>query len=416
MVGSPVVCLSVLLAVLAAVLLLSDSAESFAPVLPRCSVSFRRCPLSTSCTRPPRPSSSPFTPFPASQLSRTTALWAKAWNVKSTFANLGIEPDVEHKWYCLKTRPGYEEKTADLLRTYLNTALGSRKSDVRSIVVPTSQFASSRGKKVFVSALALLPSYIFISLRLNPATHDAVLSFPPITSFVGARVTRWAQRVPRSVLLPAPLPPEECVRLERLAAGGDDETILADAKREGERLLKGLPTPGELVRVLRGNLEGETGKVSSVRGEEVRVKLFMNGRVLDQVFPRDVVRTLTPEETEERMTEMERKGREKDQFEQQLVSARLKNDAKINKFERERLDKLREDTDRENKLSADFQKEEDRWMAFQRTVKEEEEEEEEEGNEEEDGSYPYNDEQKAETGDAAPAEFDFSVFASKDLV
>ncbi|GMI12417.1 hypothetical protein TrVE_jg10368 [Triparma verrucosa] len=200
---------------------------------------------------------------------------------------MDIEEDEEPGWYICQCIAGTETNVMAQLKAVVPKTPGAM-SSIERFHVPTRLAGNSRMSKVFTSEQVLYPSYIFVNMKLNSLTYTAIRSVSRVSSFVGTR--KPIGRGSLSMVVPRRLSPEEVSRFEGLVKSGS-VTSQKDAKAFEYDI-------GDMVKVIKGEMKGETGAVRQVRDGNLVIRFWTYGSQLDVYFSPDDVRKLTREEVE----------------------------------------------------------------------------------------------------------------------
>lgn len=169
---------------------------------------------------------------------------------------------------------------------------------VEKLVVPTERHLRSHGdKKKVVDVKVRYPGYLFCKIRLTEDVYEVLQNLELARSWMGTVNRKGYKKLPP---VPLPLSEEEVQKfkgLEKQAEmfedmyGGD----FSGRNDSGEDLLeqyKGYEV-GQMVKILKGNFEGEDGTVRRLKDGQLMVRMFTYGQTFDNWFDPDAVRPLT---------------------------------------------------------------------------------------------------------------------------
>lgn len=174
------------------------------------------------------------------------------------------------RWYAVNTKSGHEAKAKrDLQQRIRSQALHGRFGELR---IPTERVSEVKGDQRVEVERKTMPGYLFVQMRLDGDTWEAVKGTPSITGFVGC--TQDKQE-------PVPLSPAEVDRMLNI------KPTRASAARAPQF------QAGQTIRIVDGPMADFQGEVESVDlgRRRLRVKLSIFGREtpvevsLDQVRP-----------------------------------------------------------------------------------------------------------------------------------
>jgi len=234
---------------------------------------------------------------PLSNTARTataTSLQGKLWK------RLQIEEDDPASgtsWYLINCVAGVELDLLNQCR-YVCAEKNFPPDVVEKFVVPTERHLRSHGdtKKV-VDVKVRYPGYVFCKIRLVEDVYECLQELELARSWMGTVNRKGHRKLP-----PAPLPlnEEEVKRFKGLEAAqemfedmyGGDYTGRSDTGADLLAQYEGYDV-GQMVKVLRGNFEGEDGTVRRLKGGQLMVRMFTYGQTFDEWFDPDAVRPLT---------------------------------------------------------------------------------------------------------------------------
>lgn len=198
-------------------------------------------------------------------------------------------------WYLINCVAGVE---LDLLNQCRQVCEHFPKTDVEKFVVPTTRHLRSHGdKKKVVDVRVRYPGYVFCKIRLVEDVYETLQELDLARSWMGTVNRKGHKKLP-----PAPLPlgPEEVKRFKGLEEAqevfedmfGGDYTGRTDTGADLYEQYAGYDV-GQMVKVLRGNFEGEDGTVRRLKDGQLMVRMFTYGQTYDEWFDPDAVRPLT---------------------------------------------------------------------------------------------------------------------------
>ncbi|KAL7489756.1 hypothetical protein ACHAW6_015426 [Cyclotella cf. meneghiniana] len=252
----------------------------------RCSPSTQRKPLpfsnwlSTSHRSPPH------------RQITTSSLHGKLWK------RLEIEedsPEMGTSWYLINCVAGVE---FDLLAQARQVTQSFPKTDVEKIVVPTERRLRSHGdKKKVVDVKVRYPGYVFCKIRLTEEVYETLQRLELARSWMGTVNRRGHKKLP-----PAPLPLNE-EEVKKFKGLEEEQELFDDMfggdysgrNDSGEDLLAQYSgyEVGQMVKILRGNFEGEDGTVRRLKDGQICVRMFTYGQTFDNWFDPDAIRPLS---------------------------------------------------------------------------------------------------------------------------
>jgi transcriptional antiterminator RfaH len=148
-------------------------------------------------------------------------------------------------WYAVHTNPHQEDR----VRTWIEVRRGL------TVFLPKMEERRRRRARRIASIEPLFPSYLFVHMRLEPSSWQAVKWAPGVRRIVGTG------DLPTAV-------PDDAIRLIKECCRADD-------------VIEWRPTlrPGTAIRVVQGPFAGLEGILErpSARGERVRVLLNLLG-------------------------------------------------------------------------------------------------------------------------------------------
>ena len=225
-------------------------------------------------------------------VASSTALNGKLWK------RLQIEedpPEMGTSWYLINCVAGVE---LDLLNQCRYVCADFPKTDVEKFVVPTERHLRSHGdKKKVVDVKVRYPGYVFCKIRLVEDVYEELQNLELARSWMGTVNRKGHKKLP-----PAPLPlgPDEVAKFKGLEEAQEefenrfegDYTGRGDTGADLMEQYAGYDV-GQMVKVLRGNFEGEDGTVRRLKDGQLMVRMFTYGQTYDEWFDPDAIRPLT---------------------------------------------------------------------------------------------------------------------------
>ena len=169
---------------------------------------------------------------------------------------------------------------------------------VEKIVVPTERHLRSHGdKKKVVDVKVRYPGYVFCKIRLTEDVYEVLQDLELARSWMGTVNRKGYKKLPP---VPLPLNDEEVQKfkgLEEEAEMFEDMygTDFSGRNDTGEDLLAQYMgyEVGQMVKILKGNFEGEDGTVRRLKDGQLMVRMFTYGQTFDNWFDPDAIRPLT---------------------------------------------------------------------------------------------------------------------------
>jgi len=141
------------------------------------------------------------------------------------------------------------------------------------------------------------PGYVFCKIRLTEDVYEKLQELELTRSWMGTINRKGYKKLPT---VPLPLNEEEVAKFKGLEEQaemfedmfGGDYTGRHDS---GEDLLAQYAgyEPGQMVKILKGNFEGEDGTVRRLKDGQLMVRMFTYGQTFDNWFDPDAIRPLT---------------------------------------------------------------------------------------------------------------------------
>jgi len=230
---------------------------------------------------------------PSSITTRTTVVVrGKMWK------RLEIEEDDitdGTSWYLINCVAGLE---LDLLNQARQVCADFPLSDVEKFVVPTERHLRSHGdKRKVVDVKVRYPGYVFCKIRLVENVYETLQSLELARSWMGTINRKGHKKLPP---IPTPLGSEEIAKFKGLEDEqevfedmfGGDYTGRTDSGADLMSQYAGYDV-GQMVKVLRGNFEGEDGTVRRLKDGQLMIRMFTYGQTYDEWFDVDAIRPLT---------------------------------------------------------------------------------------------------------------------------
>lgn len=231
---------------------------------------------------------------PSSITTRTTVvvMHGKMWK------RLEIEEDDitdGTSWYLINCVAGLE---LDLLNQARQVCADFPLADVEKFVVPTERHLRSHGdKRKVVDVKVRYPGYVFCKIRLVENVYETLQSLELARSWMGTINRKGHKKLPP---IPTPLGSEEIAKFKGLEEEqelfedmfGGDYTGRSDSGADLMSQYAGYDV-GQMVKVLRGNFEGEDGTVRRLKDGQLMIRMFTYGQTYDEWFDVDAIRPLT---------------------------------------------------------------------------------------------------------------------------
>lgn len=230
---------------------------------------------------------------PSSITTRTTVVMrGKMWK------RLEIEEDDitdGTSWYLINCVAGLE---LDLLNQARQVCADFPLSDVEKFVVPTERHLRSHGdKRKVVDVKVRYPGYVFCKIRLVENVYETLQSLELARSWMGTINRKGHKKLPP---IPTPLGSEEIAKFKGLEEEqevfedmfGGDYTGRTDSGADLMSQYAGYDV-GQMVKILRGNFEGEDGTVRRLKDGQLMIRMFTYGQTYDEWFDVDAIRPLT---------------------------------------------------------------------------------------------------------------------------
>jgi transcription antitermination factor NusG len=198
-------------------------------------------------------------------------------------------------WYLINCVAGIE---LDLLNQCRQVCADFPKTDVEKFVVPTVRSLRSHGeKRKVVDVRVRYPGYVFCKIRLAEDVYETLQGLELARSWMGTVNRKGNKKLPP---VPLPLGPEEIQKFKGLEEEqeifedmfGGDYTGRSDSGLDLLGQYAGYDV-GQMVKVLRGNFEGEDGTVRRLKDGQLMVRMFTYGQTYDEWFDPDAIRPLT---------------------------------------------------------------------------------------------------------------------------
>ena len=184
-----------------------------------------------------------------------------------------IGRDDELRWYMLQTANGFERAVERTLTTAADVQ--GLQDDIAQVFVPIREGETS------VREASVMPSYIFVRMKMNGDLHAIVSGMQYVVAFVGAdfggRSRSGQMAGTRGFVRPKPLTQQQ---FEAMVA----HTRLPEAPEEGAAA-EPVFEVGEVVKVTKGPFKGLAGAVVELDGDE---KVVVSLTVMGQATPVEV--------------------------------------------------------------------------------------------------------------------------------
>ena len=169
--------------------------------------------------------------------------------MSETVESVEKQPESDAKWYVIHTYSGYENKVKDNLEMVIENR---QMTDlIQEIRVPMEEVLEVKNNRKKLTQRKIFPGYVLVKMVMTDESWYVVRNIRGVTGFVG----------PGSK--PIPLTDEEVRKM-----GVESVFIKIDI------------TPGELVEIISGPLDGFVGVVQEVDSarQKVKVQVTMFGR------------------------------------------------------------------------------------------------------------------------------------------
>lgn len=205
------------------------------------------------------------------------------------------DPSGGTSWYLINCVAGLE---LDLLNQCRQVCANFPVCDVEKFVVPTERHLRSHGdKRKVVDVKVRYPGYVFCKIRLTEDVYETLQSLDLARSWMGTVNRKGHKKLPP---IPLPLGTEEISKFKGLEEEqevfedmfGGDYTGRTDSGADLLAQYAGYDV-GQMVKVLRGNFEGEDGTVRRLKDGQLMVRMFTYGQTYDEWFNVDAIRPLT---------------------------------------------------------------------------------------------------------------------------
>ena len=206
-------------------------------------------------------------------------------------------PEDGTSWYLINCIAGVEKDLLNQIR-YVCEQKGFPITDVEKFVVPTERHLRSHGdKKKVVDVKVRYPGYVFCKIRLIEDVYETLQELELARSWMGTVNKKGHKKLP-----PAPLPlnDDEVKKFKGLEEAqelfedmfGNDYSGRTDTGADLLAQYEGYDV-GQMVKILRGNFDGEDGTIRRLKGGQLMVRLFTYGQVFDEWFDPDAIRPLS---------------------------------------------------------------------------------------------------------------------------
>ncbi|KAL7548522.1 hypothetical protein ACHAWF_011824, partial [Thalassiosira exigua] len=229
----------------------------------------------------------------SSSATSATALGGKLW--KRLQIDEDDPSDDGTSWYLINCVAGVE---LDLLNQCRHVCEDFPPDLVEKFVVPTERHLRSHGdKRKVVDVKVRYPGYVFCKICLVEDVYERLQELELARSWMGTVNRKGHKKLPPA---PLPLSDEEVKRFKGLEEAqemfedmwGGDYTGRNDTGADLLAQYAGYDV-GQMVKVLRGNFEGEDGTVRRLKDGQLMVRMFTYGQTYDEWFDPDAIRPLT---------------------------------------------------------------------------------------------------------------------------
>ena len=165
-------------------------------------------------------------------------------------------------------------------------------------MVPTERRLRSHGdKKKVVDVKVRYPGYVFCKIRLTEDVYETLQELELARSWMGTVNRKGYKKLPPA---PIPLSDDEVKKFKGLEEAqeefedlyGGDYSGRGDSGADLLAQYAGYDV-GQMVKILRGNFQGEDGTVRRLKDGQICVRMFTYGQVFDEWFDPDAIRPLT---------------------------------------------------------------------------------------------------------------------------
>ena len=161
-------------------------------------------------------------------------------------------PEIDKKWYVVRTFSGHENKVKTLLESELedNETLRAK---IEDILVPMEKVFEVKDGKKRSKTKNFFPGYILVHADLDNQVKEFILNTQSVMGFLGTKNN------------PNPLQPEEVKRI--VGRITQDES--------GERM-ETIFRSGDIVKIIDGPFNNFSGTVQEVNEEKMKIKVMVS--------------------------------------------------------------------------------------------------------------------------------------------
>ena len=161
-------------------------------------------------------------------------------------------PEVELKWFVVRTFSGHENKVKNLIEAELrdNEKL---KAKIEDVLVPTEKVFEVKDGKKKSKTKNFFPGYILVKAELDNQVKDFILNTPSVMGFLGTKNN------------PNPLQPEEVKRI-----------VGRITQDESSERMETIFRNGDLVKIIDGPFNNFSGTVQEVNEEKMKIKVMVS--------------------------------------------------------------------------------------------------------------------------------------------
>jgi transcription termination/antitermination protein NusG len=161
-------------------------------------------------------------------------------------------PEVELKWFVVRTFSGHENKVKNLIEAELrdNEKL---KAKIEDVLVPTEKVFEVKDGKKKSKTKNFFPGYILVKAELDNQVKDFILNTPSVMGFLGTKNN------------PNPLQPEEVKRI-----------VGRITQDESSERMETIFRNGDLVKIIDGPFNNFSGTIQEVNEEKMKIKVMVS--------------------------------------------------------------------------------------------------------------------------------------------
>lgn len=160
-------------------------------------------------------------------------------------------PNLEARWYVVRTFSGHENKVKNLLDAGLEEN-ESLKQKIYEILVPTEKVFEVKDGKKKSRTKNFFPGYLLIQADIDNQVKDFILNTQSVMGFLGTKNN------------PNPLQPEEVKRIVGRISQDENERM--------ETIFRN----GDVVKIIDGPFNNFNGTVQEVNEEKMKIKVMVS--------------------------------------------------------------------------------------------------------------------------------------------